>query len=163
MASNVIFGLSRIDVWYMHEMKRASATWRELYDSLPPDFSHDEVWDAVVINPIFINNPVWVIDAGASHSNFLEALEPHDLPRLTDAQNSETGALLPLTFATYPPMCERTLGTVFQLPSPDAIYNQDKEKERRMGGYPVLFEWAHGPRAAGGRSERLKEATRSAA
>jgi hypothetical protein len=27
--------------------------------------------------------------------------------------------------------CERSVGTVFQLPSPDAIYSQDKEEERR--------------------------------
>jgi hypothetical protein len=27
--------------------------------------------------------------------------------------------------------CERSVGTVFQLPSLDAIYSQDKEKERK--------------------------------
>jgi hypothetical protein len=28
--------------------------------------------------------------------------------------------------------CERSVGTVFQLPSPDAIYSQDEGKERRQ-------------------------------
>jgi hypothetical protein len=27
--------------------------------------------------------------------------------------------------------CERSIGTVFQLPNPDAIYSQDEGKERR--------------------------------
>jgi hypothetical protein len=27
--------------------------------------------------------------------------------------------------------CERSVGTVFQLPNPDAIYSQDEGKERR--------------------------------
>jgi hypothetical protein len=27
--------------------------------------------------------------------------------------------------------CERSVGTVFQLPSPDAIYSRDERKERR--------------------------------
>jgi hypothetical protein len=27
--------------------------------------------------------------------------------------------------------CERSVGTVFQLPSPDAIYSRDEEKERK--------------------------------
>jgi hypothetical protein len=27
--------------------------------------------------------------------------------------------------------CERSVGTVFQLPNPDAIYSRDEEKERR--------------------------------
>jgi hypothetical protein len=27
-------------------------------------------------------------------------------------------------------LCERSVGTVFQLPNPDAIYSRDKEKER---------------------------------
>jgi hypothetical protein len=27
--------------------------------------------------------------------------------------------------------CERSVGTVFQLPNPDAIYSKDKGKERR--------------------------------
>ena len=55
---------------------------------------------------------------------------------------------------------ERFVGTVFQLPNPDAIYSRDEGKERKLGGHPALFGLAHGPRAAGGRSDRRKEATR---
>jgi hypothetical protein len=43
--------------------------------------------------------------------------------------------------------CERSVGTVFQLPNPDAIYSRDKEKERKVGRHP-MFVFAHGPRAA---------------
>jgi Na+-transporting methylmalonyl-CoA/oxaloacetate decarboxylase gamma subunit len=43
--------------------------------------------------------------------------------------------------------CERSVGTVFQLPNPDAIYSRDKEKERKMGRH-LMFVFAHGPRAA---------------
>jgi hypothetical protein len=42
----------------------------------------------------------------------------------------------------------RTLvGTVFQLPNPDAIYSRDKEKERKVGRH-LMFVVAHGPHAA---------------
>jgi hypothetical protein len=33
-------------------------------------------------------------------------------------------------------VCERSVGTVFQLPSPDAIYSRDEEKNGNMGGLP---------------------------
>jgi hypothetical protein len=36
-----------------------------------------------------------------------------------------------LTDSWEEPECERSVGTVFQLPSPDAIYSQDEGKERR--------------------------------
>jgi hypothetical protein len=45
------------------------------------------------------------------------------------------------------PVCERSVGTVFQLPSPDAIYSRDEEKERKVGRH-LMFVFAHGPRAA---------------
>ena len=45
-------------------------------------------------------------------------------------------------------ICERSVGTVFQLPIPDAIYTQDKEKERKVGRHHMLFVFAHGQRAA---------------
>jgi hypothetical protein len=44
-------------------------------------------------------------------------------------------------------LCERSVGTVFQLPNPDAIYSRDEEKERKVGRY-LMFVFAHGPRAA---------------
>jgi hypothetical protein len=47
-------------------------------------------------------------------------------------------------------VCERLIGTVFQLPSPDAIYSRDEEK-KSMCGYPALFGFARGPRALGSR------------
>jgi hypothetical protein len=34
--------------------------------------------------------------------------------------------------------CERSIGTVFQLPSPDATYSQDEGKERRWSPSPVV-------------------------
>jgi len=37
-------------------------------------------------------------------------------------------------------LCDRSIGTVFQLPSPDAINSRDEEKKRRVGGYPA-FVW----------------------
>jgi hypothetical protein len=43
--------------------------------------------------------------------------------------------------------CERSVGTVFQLPNPDAIYSRDEEKERKVGRH-LTFVFAHGPRAA---------------
>jgi hypothetical protein len=43
--------------------------------------------------------------------------------------------------------CERSVGTVFQLPNPDAIYSRDEEKERKVGCH-LMFVFAHGPRAA---------------
>jgi hypothetical protein len=43
--------------------------------------------------------------------------------------------------------CERSVGTVFQLPNPDAIYSRDKEKERKVGRH-LMFVFAYGPRAA---------------
>jgi hypothetical protein len=45
-------------------------------------------------------------------------------------------------------VCERSVGTVFQLPSPDAIYSQDKEKVGKVGRQLMLFVFAHGPHAA---------------
>jgi hypothetical protein len=45
-------------------------------------------------------------------------------------------------------ICERSVGTVFQLPSPDAIYSQDKEKRGKVGRHPMMFVFAHGPRVA---------------
>jgi hypothetical protein len=59
--------------------------------------------------------------------------------------------------------CERSIGTVFQLPSPDAIHSQDEEKKRSMRGYPAFLWSAHRLHALGGRSDRRKEATRSTA
>jgi hypothetical protein len=44
--------------------------------------------------------------------------------------------------------CERSVGTVFQLPNPDAIYSRDEKKERKVGRYLLLFVFAHGPRVA---------------
>jgi hypothetical protein len=44
--------------------------------------------------------------------------------------------------------CERSVGTVFQLPNPDAIYSQDEEKEKKAGRHLVLFVFVHNPRAA---------------
>jgi hypothetical protein len=44
-------------------------------------------------------------------------------------------------------LCERSVGTVFQLPNPDAIYSRDEEKERKVGRH-LMFVFAHGPRAA---------------
>jgi hypothetical protein len=44
-------------------------------------------------------------------------------------------------------ICERSVGTVFQLPNPDAIYSRDKKKERKVGPH-LMFVFAHGPRAA---------------
>ena len=38
-------------------------------------------------------------------------------------------------------VCERSVGTVFQLPSPDAIYSQDKEKKRKWAAILLLFGW----------------------
>jgi hypothetical protein len=43
--------------------------------------------------------------------------------------------------------CERSVGTVFQLPNPDAIYSRDEEKEWKVGRH-LMFVFAHGPRAA---------------
>jgi hypothetical protein len=45
-------------------------------------------------------------------------------------------------------LCERSVGTVFQLHNPDAIYSQDEEEERNVGTHLVLFVFAHSPRAA---------------
>jgi hypothetical protein len=45
------------------------------------------------------------------------------------------------------------LALYFQFPHPYAIYSQDEEEERKVGGHLVLFLSAHGPRAAMGRSE----------
>jgi len=44
--------------------------------------------------------------------------------------------------------CERSVGNLFQLPSPDAIYSRDEEKNGDLGGFPDLFGFAHGPHAA---------------
>jgi hypothetical protein len=41
----------------------------------------------------------------------------------------ELGDMLREHYVVQP--CERSVGTVFQLPSPDAIYSRDKGKERR--------------------------------
>jgi hypothetical protein len=37
--------------------------------------------------------------------------------------------------------CERSVGTVFQLPNPDAIYRRDEEKKRDVGGYCACWGW----------------------
>jgi hypothetical protein len=63
--------------------------------------------------------------------------------------------------ATKAISCERSVGTVFQLPNPDVIYSRDKEKERKVGRHPIMFVFAHGPRAA--EASGQKEATRPAA
>jgi hypothetical protein len=52
---------------------------------------------------------------------------------------------VPMTMGTEE--CERSVGTVFQLPNPDAIYSRDEEKERKVGRH-LMFVFAHGPRAA---------------
>jgi hypothetical protein len=44
-------------------------------------------------------------------------------------------------------MCERSVGTVFQLPSPDVIYSRDEEKNSNLGGLPGCLG-SHGPHAA---------------
>jgi hypothetical protein len=38
-------------------------------------------------------------------------------------------------------VCERSVGTVFQLPSPDAIYSRDEEKNDNVGGLPDCLGW----------------------
>jgi hypothetical protein len=38
-------------------------------------------------------------------------------------------------------ICERSVGTVFQLPSPDAIYSRDEEKNGNVGGLPDCLGW----------------------
>jgi hypothetical protein len=43
--------------------------------------------------------------------------------------------------------CERSVGTIIQLPNPDAIYSRDEEKERKVERH-LMFVFAHGPRAA---------------
>jgi hypothetical protein len=67
-----------------------------------------------------------------------------------------THSLQPLDVVCFAPFagsytdeltCERSVGTVFQLPSPDAIYSRDEEKERKVGRH-LMFVFAHGPRAA---------------
>jgi hypothetical protein len=47
--------------------------------------------------------------------------------------------------------CERSLGTGFQLPSQDAIYNQDEEKRKKSGSHLALFGFAHGPQGCEGK------------
>jgi hypothetical protein len=42
--------------------------------------------------------------------------------------------------------CERSVGTVFQLPNPDTIYSRDEEKERKVGRH-LMYVFAHGPHA----------------
>jgi hypothetical protein len=37
--------------------------------------------------------------------------------------------------------CERSVGTVFELPNPDAIYSRDEEKKKNVGGYPAFLGW----------------------
>jgi hypothetical protein len=49
--------------------------------------------------------------------------------------------------ALLTPSCERSVGTVLQLPNPDAIYSRDKKKEKKVGRH-LMFVFAHGPRAA---------------
>jgi hypothetical protein len=55
-------------------------------------------------------------------------------------------AINPVTSLSYL-KCERSVGTVFQLPNPDAIYSRDKKKERKVGRH-LMFVFAHGSRAA---------------
>jgi hypothetical protein len=59
--------------------------------------------------------------------------------------------------------CERSVGTVFQLPSPDAIYSRDEEKKTGVCGHSAVLGLTHGPCALGARGDRKKEATRPAA
>ena len=44
------------------------------------------------------------------------------------------------------PFCQRFIGTVFQLPSPDAIYSRDEEKKRKWAAIPPCLgrRTAHG-------------------
>jgi hypothetical protein len=60
--------------------------------------------------------------------------------------------------------CEHCVGTVFQLPSPDAAYSRDEEKKRDVGGYLALFGLAR-PTCSqqAGVIEGRKEATKPAA
>jgi hypothetical protein len=55
-------------------------------------------------------------------------------------------------------LCERSVGTVFQLPDPDAICSQDGKK----GGRPFCFEWV-GAISEEGVNDGRKEVTRLAA
>jgi hypothetical protein len=56
-------------------------------------------------------------------------------------------------------VCERSLGTGFQLPSQDAIYNQDEEKRKKSGSHLALFGFAHGPQGCEGKRQgKRKEA-----
>jgi hypothetical protein len=40
-----------------------------------------------------------------------------------------------------PTVCERSVGTVFQLPRPDAIYSRDEEKNGNVGGLADCLGW----------------------
>jgi hypothetical protein len=56
-------------------------------------------------------------------------------------------------------VCERSLGTGFQLPSQDAIYNQDEEKRKKSGSHLASFGFAHGPQGCEGKRQgKRKEA-----
>jgi hypothetical protein len=55
--------------------------------------------------------------------------------------------------------CERSLGTGFQLPSQNAIYNQTEEKRKKSGSHLALFGFAHGPQGREGKRQgKRKEA-----
>jgi hypothetical protein len=51
-------------------------------------------------------------------------------------------------------LCERSVGTVFQLPNPDAIYSRDEEKERGWLPSGVVCVRARFTRQGGGRLPR---------
>jgi hypothetical protein len=54
------------------------------------------------------------------------------------------------------PKCKRSVGTVFQLPSPDAIYSRDKEKERRWLPSLVVRVRAQSTRCQGKVGDRCR-------
>jgi hypothetical protein len=63
----------------------------------------------------------WVLNRNALETIIVGIQKPHPL-------------MLPNV--PLPSYCERSVGTVFQLPNPDAIYSRDEEKER--GWLPSL-------------------------
>jgi hypothetical protein len=76
-------------------------------------------------------------------SFFFYWLDTGELPPI-DKDNTDIWYFI---LRAYHFACERSVGTVFQLPSPDAIYSRDEEKERKVGRH-LMFVFAHGPRAA---------------
>jgi hypothetical protein len=68
-----------------------------------------------------------------------------DCPRLRELCPQITGNMTMDIGTCGSNICERSVGTVFQLPNPDAIYSRDKEKERKVERH-LIFVSAHGPR-----------------